>query len=131
MKKIILILLLLFSPCLLTAKEYEYELPYHTDVRLNFSETAHLGSAFLTEEWGPRNFVQIIFCGIDSNNNIRFVRSYRYNGSKIIINLIFKLDSQKHIFLEMLLTTVEIAISPVNSSYIKIKLFPNKYIKKP
>lgn len=131
MRKIILILLLFFSPCLLTAKEYKYELPYHTDVRLNFSETAHLGSAFLTEEWGPRNFVQIIFCGIDSNNNVRFVRSYQYNGSKITINLIFKFVPQEHIFLEMLLTTVEIGISPINSSCIKIKLFPNEYIKEP
>lgn len=139
MKKLILILLLLcFVFSISFAKEYEYDLPGRlAPVTLIFSETAHLGSVFLTEK-SAGYFTQIIFSGIDSNNNIHFLKMQARYGkfsetfvvSQEII-LVTKHEPQKHIFLDLLLTTVEINISPVNNSYIKIRLFPNEYIKEP
>jgi len=135
MKKLILLLLLIlfFTPEVYGSKEYQYivERPnFKKYVKLEILENASLGAIFLTEYHEDLSWVEITFLGIDSNNNIHLKRrkilSKRTESDE---RLILKLEPGKIINLEMLYSIVKISITPINSSFIEIKLLPNEYIR--
>ena len=142
MKKIILLFILFFL-LKLSAYAIIYKNPEFPDFRINFSETANISDAFLSKsclhtnskgDITPRSYEQLRFCGIDSDNNIHILkeesRSYEDEESKL--ELIFKLEPEKHIFITLLGTIIEFAISPINSSRISVKVFPpDGYVKEP